>query len=388
MRKLRIGSLLVVAALAACTEGTPTDPGTPSVDEPRNLFARYEWALDGWLGVQPAGQPTVLLQWDAPTRWRDEPFRVYSRRSGDPDYTLVATVSSCAEGLCRYTDANLVSGRRYDYYVAVVDERTGREVTTPTAIQVEVPGFTRPSRPTAPAVTALDEMLYLEWDDVQPAASIWKYLLFQERRNSDSVFFEIGSTDGFGYLDVLAQNGVSYRYSIAAVDTLGHISDRSPLSLPGTPRPEAHGALVFAHSDFAAGSGYQFDLGTQTGRPVAGDSPGAHWRLEANDQGWFLRPLGTTAVVPGVVSTALTCGPGSSPDCRAVTEAPQAGYVTTPVPLNVGYTYVLRFGNGASVHYAKLRVQLLATAQQNRRAMVFDWAVQLVPGARSLHLGE
>jgi hypothetical protein len=384
MRTSRILPLLIVAAAAACTEGDPTGTGTPNVDEPRNLELRYEWVLDGWLGTQPAGQPTVQLLWDAPTRWNGEPFRVYGRRSEDRDYTLVATVSSCADRVCRYIDANVVSGRRYDYYVAVVDERTGREVTTPSARQVQVPSFTRPLRPSAPQVTALDEMLYLEWADAQPTGSIWKYLIFQERRNADSVFFEIGSTDGFGFLDVLARNGVAYRYSIAAMDTLGHISDRSPLSLPGIPRPEAQGAVVFAHADHATESGYQFDIANQSGRPVAGDSPLAHWRLEVTDQGWFLRPLGSTAVTPGMVSTSLTCGPGSSPDCRAITEAPQSGYVTAPVPLQVGHTYVLRLGSGASVNYAKIRTQFLATTQQNRRAMVFDWAVQMVPGERKL----
>jgi hypothetical protein len=384
MRKPRSSWWLMVAVLAAGCEPGPTEPGTPRIDEPRNLEGRYEWVLDGWLGTRPAGQPTVQLLWDVPSRWRNEPFRVYGRRAGDRDYLLVATVTACADGLCRYADANVLPGRRYEFYVAVVDEATGREVTSPSAIQVEVPAATRPSRPTAPQVTGLDEMLYLEWADAQGPAPIWKYRIFQERRGADSVFFEIGSTDGFGFLDVLVTNGVAYRYSIAAVDDLGHVSDRSPLSAAAIPRPEGQGALVYAHADFAAESGYRFDIAGQSGRPVPGDSPQAHWRLEATDQGWFLRPLGEVVVHPGVPTTALTCGPGSSPDCRSVVEAPAAGYQAAPVPLEPGYTYVLRLGSGAGANYAKLRVQVLATATQNRRAMVFDWAVQMVPGERKL----
>jgi hypothetical protein len=374
--------------LAGCGEGTPTEPGGPTVDAPGSLQARYEWALDGWIGVQPAGQPTVVITWQVPTRWDREPFRVYGRRNGDANYRLIATVTSCAEGFCRYVDADVVPGRRYDFYVAAVDERRGREVTTPNAVQVSVPAFARPPRPAAPSIVALDGMLYLRWPDADLGGSFWKYLVFQERRNAEEVFFQVGTTDGNGFLDVLAQNGVAYRYSVAVVDTLGHISERGPLSAAGIPRPDAQGALVHAFSDSPQSSGFQFDAAARTGRVVAGDSPQAHWRLEAGVGEWSLRPLADVGVLDAGFTTALTCGPGSDADCAAVREAPAAGYQAEPIPLNLEHTYVLRIGSGTTARYAKLRVQILGYGQEDRRLMIFDWAFQTVQGERGLNLGR
>jgi hypothetical protein len=385
MRKHVFAAIVVAAGLAACGE-SPLDPGTPTVGQPSALTARYEWVLDGWVGARAAGQPTVALSWQVPATWRGEPFRVYGRRSTDRDYRLIATVTSCAEGLCRYLDADIVGGRSYDYYVAVVDERTGQEVTTPRAVQVAVPAFARPPRPEAPQIVALDGMLYLRWTDTD-FGGFWKYLVFQERRNADSVFFEVGSTDGNGFLDVLALNGVAYRYSVAIVDTLGHVSDRSAISAPGIPRPDALGALVYAFSDSAQASGLQFDATARTARVVAGDSPLAHWRLEADAQGWRLRPLNGSAVVDAGFTTALTCGPGTDPGCVWVREAPLSGYQTEPIRLNLEHTYVLRLGSGTAARYAKLRVQILGFGQQDRRIMIFDWAFQTVAGERSLNVG-
>lgn len=379
-------TVLAAAALGACSE-SPSEPGGPTIGAPDGLEARYEWVLEGWVGARAAGQPTVTLSWEIPTGWQGEPFRVYGRRSGDADYRLLATVTSCAEALCRYSDANVVGGRSYDYYVAVVDERTGREVTTPQAVPVDVPAFARPSRPEPPQVVALDGMLFLEWPDVDDG-SLWRYLVFQERRNADSVFYEVGATDGNGFLDVLALNGVAYRYSVAAVDTLGHVGDRSVLSEAGTPRPDALGALVYAHADSAAVSGFQFDATASTARVVAGDSPQAHWRFEADEDGWRLRPLNGAAVLDAGFSTDLTCGPGTGPECVAVREAPLTGYQTEPIDLSLEHTYVLRLGGGTSARHAKIRVQILGYGQQDRRLLIFDWAFQTVPGERNLQLGQ
>jgi len=383
--KYALASTALLAGLLGCSD-SPTEPGGPTAEAPGGLGASYEWVLDGWVGVRPAGQPTVLVTWHVPTNWRGEPFRVYSRRSTDADYRLAATVTSCAEGLCRYADADVAPGRAYDYYVAVVDERANREVTTPNAVSLTVPAASRPARPPAPSGVALDGMLYLHWPDTDLGGAFWRFLVFQERRDADSVFFEIGATDGNGFLDVLAQNGVAYRYSIATVDTLGHISDRSPLGQPVIPRPDGTGALVRAHEDAPGSSGFQFDAATRTGRVVDGGSAAAHWRFEADADGWWLRPLGSTVALDGGFTTALTCGPGADPGCQAVHQAPESGYTADRIPLNLEHTYVVRTGSGMSVRYAKLRVQILGFDAQDRALLIFDWAFQVVPGERSLHL--
>jgi hypothetical protein len=386
MKKSMTWMTLGLALLAACGERSPTGIEEPGVDAPHSLDGRYEWALDGWVGVRPAGQATVVLTWQLPTLWRNEPFRVYARQSGSGNYRLIATVTSCSEGWCRYADADVVAGRSYDYYVAAVDEATGREVTSPSAIAVEVPAFSQPTRPEAPRIIALDNILYLNWSDVDLGGRLWKYLVFQERRDDDSVFFEIGSTDGHAFLDVLAQNGVAYRYSIAAVDLDGHISDRSPLSLPGTPRPDAHGELIFAFSDNAQASGFEFDAAAHEGRVVAGESAQANFRFEAGPDGWELRPLAGAAILDAGFTTALTCGPGSDPGCISVQEAPASGYQEGAIEAQLEHTYVLRVGSGSGTRYAKLRVQILGFDQDDRRLLIFDWAFQTVAGERNLNL--
>lgn len=375
-------------ALTACGEGTPLESEIPTAERPRDLAGRYEWALDGWdSAARPVGQPTVLLTWTAPDQWRGEPFRVYGRRSRTGSYTLIATVTSCAERQCRYADANVVSGANYEYFVAAVDERTGREAATEEAVAVDVPTYTEPPRPAAPQVVALDNLVYLRWADVPlPADRIWKYMIFLEERNGTSVFFQPGETDGVAFVDVLAQNGTAYRYSIAVVDIDGHISERSALSGTAIPRPDAQGDLIYAFSDNAQASGFTFDSADGRGRVVAGDSPAAHWRLEASGDDWFLRPLGATGVRDMGRTAAISCGPASDPGCDAVTEAPLSGYQSGAIALALEHTYVLRLGSGTSVRYAKMRVQILGFDNSNRQVLIFDWAHQTVPGERSLNV--
>jgi hypothetical protein len=388
MRTRLVLAAAAAAVLAGCGEGSPSEPGGPTVDRPGSLAGRYEWVLDGWIDGQPAGQATVVLTWAPPTGWRGEPFRVYGRRAGTGAHRLMATVTACGDGLCRYTDPEITAGQRYEYYVAVVDERAGREVTTPSSIAVAVPAYSRPPRPAAPHVVALDDMLYLHWDDVNlPADRIWKYLVFMERRDLTGLY-QPGETDGVAFVDGLARNGHSYRYAVAAVDVDGHVSERGAWSEWRIPRPDAQGVLVYAFADSAQASGFRFDPQARTGRIVAGGAADAHWRFEASDAGWFIRPLTGVGVLDGGYTTALTCGPGSDPDCEAVTEAPAAGYQTTPIPLDLEHTYLFRIPGSAGAHHAKLRVQILAYGQQNRRLLIFDWALQTVAGERQLNVRE
>jgi hypothetical protein len=381
-RRVWAPALLLAGAMAGCGES----PFAPGGDIDVGLAGRYEWALDGWVGVRPVGQQTVVLTWDLPARWDGEVFRVYSRAAGRGSYTAIATVTSCSDGLCRFVDANLAPDRRYDYYVASFDERTGRERASDRAVTVSVPALLRPPRAAAPQPTALDGRVFLQWTPFAPADRFWKYLVFLERRDADSVFFQVGETDGPGFLDMRAENGVAYRYSVAAVDLDGHVGDRSPLSTAVVPRPDAKGELVYAHGDDAARSGFFFDAAGRTGRVVSGTSAQAHWRLEATADGWLLRPLGGAAVLDAGLTTELTCGPGSDAGCVDVRLAPVTGYQESPIPLRLEHTYVVRTGAGASARYAKVRVQILGYGAQNQRLMIFDWAFQTVPGERALSI--
>lgn len=380
-------SVVLAAALLTGCEGLgdivdPVDDLDPTLTE-----LRYRWVDQGWTrtsALAPVGQPSVELGWDLPEDWNGEAFRVYSRQSNRSTYLLTATVTSCGAGSCRYTDLNVTSGESYDYYVVTLDAN-GREIGSSEAWQVRVPSYGAPEAPAAPTAVALDGAVFLRW----ASTGAERYRVFLERVGADSVFFEIGASDGVGYLDTRAANGTRYGYRIAAVDTLGHVSARTALAL-ATPRPDYQAEIIYPLSDSAAASGFRF-VGTASENPiVAGTSSSAQWRVETGSGGLRIVPLGQTRVTQGVFTTALTCGPGADADCESVDRAPAASaFGTSPVPVSAGNTYVFRVvGGDGRARYAKVRVDGHASDAAGRTVVVFDWAYQLVADEQSLRLGQ
>lgn len=383
-RFLLLAASAALVAVGACDYDD--DPfGLDSDLGPRALEGRYEWLLEGWgTGtLEPVGRPAVHLSWELPPRWDGEPFRVYGRRSGS-DYLLIATVTSCARELCLYTDVNVQPDERYDYYVATVDQRSGDEVQSDDAVQVRVPATPALATPGAPAVTALDGALYLRWT----STGVERYQVFLERIGDRTDFILLGETDGTGFLDERAENGTTYAYRVAAVDSLGHVSDRSELG-SGTPRPDYRGEVAYAHADSVAASGFRFVLSDRDDPLLSGDSPSAQWRWERAGNAFRIVPRGSTRVSGGTFTTSLNCGPGEESDgesCLAVTTAPpDAELGTAPVTVEAGDTYVLRVaGDDGRVHFGKVRVVGSATDSRGVPVVIFDWAYQLRPDTRSL----
>src|SRR5690606_28926527 len=111
----------------------------------------------------------------------NEPFRVYSRRSGGGGYDLVATVTSCSDGICTYLDTNVVQGRSYDYYIATVDERDNQELGTSQAVQVNV-ATSQLTAPGAPAATGIDGAAFLQWEPTGAE----RYMIVMESEGGDA----------------------------------------------------------------------------------------------------------------------------------------------------------------------------------------------------------
>ncbi len=379
--------LSLVGVLVGCRED-PTGPGGPPGQVPGDLDGRYEWIFRGWDGTQPVGQASVQLRWTLPTNWGGEPFRVYGRRSTAGNYLLLATVTSCATGLCRYTDVNVSPGQSYDYFVALVDERSGTEVPSPSAVRITIPQMTRPIAPLPDTAVALNDALYLRWRQggTAPDTTIWKYQVYLVEltdQTQQSVLYQVGETDATGFLDLRAVNGVEYVYRIAAVNLDGHISDMSA-PIRGVPRPDYTAELIYAHADRSERSGFRFVRSAELDPILPGASADAHWRLEIEGNEWRVRPLNGAQIHPtSVFTTALTCGPASGAGCISVNLAPEAGYTANPVAVLPEYTYVLRIPGSEGPGYAKFRVSLLGSDQEGR-LMIFDWAYQFRPGVRSL----
>jgi hypothetical protein len=381
MRTLLRSTLLLAAfAAAGCNDDpiTVIDPGNEP-GRPTDVRARYEWILQGWSGDRAVGRPAVIVTWSLPAGWDGEPFRVYGGRAGQ-SLGLVATVTSCEGGGCRYTDINVVSGTRYEYYVATVNERSGREATSEFRESVSVPAYSPPPAPLPDSAVGLDNAAYLRWRDGGAGASLWKYAVILDAVGGSTVAgsYTVGETDSRGYLDLRARNGQVYRYRISAVDTLGHFSNLSA-AVNVVPRPDFRGELLYAFSDSAAASGFQFVRSDSLTPVLSGAAASAHWRLEVNAGVWQIRPLGETEVIDVGRTTALACGPASDPGCTAATRAPSSGYTRSPVPIFAEVSYVFRVrGSDGRIHHGVVRPQLLGSDQGGKRLVILDWSYQLI----------
>jgi len=358
-------------ALSACTETTNViaPGGTEAPDAPRALEVSYY-------------NQAVVLTWELGPFWDGEPFRVYARVTGETGWLLAAEVTNCAGGFCSYSDSNIEPGVTYEYYVAAVGF-DGIETASVNDVVVTVPSFAPPPVPGGMDVIALDGTNYLRWDEAALAAGDFAfyrvYLFF------DGESFLLGETDSQGFLDELAQNGLTYEYFVSAVDEYGHESDGGPLAA-GTPRPDFHGEFLFDYFAAPELSGFIFQDDESLDPVVDGDDPLRHFRLETDADGWWLVPGPGVDIYPaGFETTALKCGPGADADCIALDAAPTAGYQVADLALDPQLTYVLRVpGDDNQLRYAAVRVELLGFDEVGDPLTIFDWSYQLQPGNPAL----
>lgn len=366
MRHRIAGLLIVAAGVSACEETVVVGPdGGSAPDAPRAFTAFY------YAGA-------VTLNWELGPLWNGESFRVYGKRSTDANYVSIAEVTSCAAGVCTYTDTNVRPGRTYDYYVTAVG-RNGVETSSAEAIRVDVPQPIPPAVPSGLEAIALDNAVYLRWSDVgRDAPDFSFYRVYLELPDGPAL---VGETDSPAFLDRLAANGATLEYSVSSVDDQGHESGLSAI-VAGTPRPDFHGEIVYDWFDRPALAGFRFRTDENTDPVVDGSDPSRHFRLETDASGWWLVPGPGARVYPqGFITTALRCGPASDAGCVELTAAPTSGYVAADVGLVPQTTYVLQVpGDDGQYRYGALRVELLGFDQDDAALMIFDWSYQLQPG--------
>jgi hypothetical protein len=377
--------------LAAACDNDPNvvivEPGDPP-GQPTDLFATYAWVLEDFNNSgQPVGYPSVQVTWLPPTQWDDEVFRVYGKRASDANFTLIATVTSCTDAGCVYTDRNVQPGVSYEYYVAAYDESDNLQTESDFRDVVAVPGTPRPLAPTALEGVGLDNAGFLRWSsNPGNGNSASKYVVFLTSLDGEATLYQAGQTDGTGFLDQRAENGSRFGYRIATLDTLGHYSNLSS-EVFVSPRPDFSGELVYAFADSAALSGFRFQPDEAADPRMPGTSTSAHWRLESDATGWRIVPLNGTQVTEWGRTTALVCGPGADAGCTAPRTAPTAGYTTSPIYVDPEYSYVFRVtGTDGQPHVAVLRVTMLGSAD-GKDLMIFDWAYQTRPNEPQLSVG-
>lgn len=380
VKRFSVLGIVMLAGFAAACDDVGTGPG--SWDDPRNLTGDYRWVFSGYDNGQPYGYPSVELTWDMPRDANFDPFRVWARNSRGGSWELIATVTSCIDGFCRYLDVNVAQGESYDYYITTVDEWDGADIGASSDVRVDVPRDPDLDSPTGVDAVSLDGAAYLRWD----ATGALLYEVWAEPEG-ESIFL-IGETDGTSYMDDRAENGVRYRYWVAAVDGDGY---RSALSSSATaiPRPDYHTDVVYSFSDQTDQSGFRFVTSEDQNPIVSGTSGSAQWRLEEVGGILRLQPLGSTRITSGTFTTQLTCGPGSEADCVEVASAPGDGsFGSSPVAVAAGHTYVFSVtGDDGRRHFAKIRVQAGTVDTSGRDLIIFDWAYQLRSDEPSLQLG-
>jgi len=329
----------------------------------------------------------IRLTWELSTAWDGEFFRVWGRRIQDAEFTLVADVSSCANGFCEYTDTNISERTSYEYFVSAVDPVTGEEADSEAVVRVEVPAFRAPAIPQGLEVIALDDANYLRWsDNARDAAD---FLFYRVYLLDEGEAFLLGETDSEGFVDLLATNGVTSRYAVSAVDEFEHETELSG-SAGGTPRPDFTAEVVHDFFDSVEDSGFRFQEDESLLPIVSGFDAGRHFRLEVDGQGWWIVPGPDAAVFPsGVFTTALKCGVAADADCLDWTQAPTTGYGTAEIRVAPENTYMFRvIGDDGEVRYGAIRVTLVGTDQDGLDLMVFDWAYQIQPNNPSLAPGS
>jgi hypothetical protein len=325
----------------------------------------------------------VYITWELAPGWDEEPFRVYGRRISDSGYYLMAEVTNCSGGLCSYTDVNILPDITYEYYVAAVSY-SGNETASDWSVEVYVPDPIPPSDPGSVEVVALDNAAYLRWSDNPRNAndfSFYRVYLLE----GDGSSFLLGETDSEGFLDLLAQNGNTYSYFVSAVDDQGHESSGS-VAAQGTPRPDFHGEWIYAFEDVPGSSGFRFEIDEMNYPIMEGTNANRHFRMEVDQDGWWLVPGPGTQIYDGYwETTALKCGVASDSDCFSLEVAPLAGYTSFDMPLYAQSTYVLKVvGDDGQFHYGAIRADLLGYDQNGAAIMIFDWAYQLQAGNPNL----
>ena len=323
----------------------------------------------------------ITVYWDLSPGWNGETFRIFGKRVEDASSLLIADVTSCSEGSCEYTDTNILPTVSYDYYVSALDPGTGVETDSDRTVRVSVPSFTPPAVPADLEVVALDATNYIRWNDNARSASdflAYRIYLLSDQGASQTL---LGESDSPGFLDALAENGVTSSYAVSSVDLDGHESGTSS-SAKGTPRPDFTGELVYSFMDDPNLSGFRFSESDQLDPVVPGGSLTRHFRLETDASGGWLVP-GPSAEVfrEGVFTTELKCGVAADAQCADWTTAPLSGYSPVDIAVEPEFTYMWRVVDGDGVvRYGAVRATLLGTDQTGAAFMIFDWAYQLQGG--------
>ncbi|MCY4573326.1 MAG: hypothetical protein OXF01_11070 [Gemmatimonadetes bacterium] len=361
--RLRL-AMLATLALAGCDSELLVVVDEPSA--PRDLDAYYY-----------AGG--VDIHWRTGAGWNGETFLVYGKRASDREHFFIAEVTSCIDGDCVYRDVNVLPRVTYEYYVSAYDEETGLETASSYSVEVHVPDPIPPAVPEEVTSVALDNSAYVHWDNAAAGeADFAAYRVYLADTDGD---FFLGETDSPGFIDLRAENGLTYTYYVTSVDDQGHESDASQV-VACTPRPDYTGEVIYSHRDDPERSGFRFREAEELEAVMDGNRRDRHFRIESDMDGVRVVPASGVRIYPEVCpTTSLKCGPGADEDCVSWELAPTSGYSTSQVEFLAGYTYMFRVpGDDGEIRFGSIRANIMGFDQDGRELVIFDWAYQTQAG--------
>lgn len=364
--QIRLSALVVSAALAVagCDSELLVVVDEPAA--PRDLDAYYY--AEG-----------VDIHWRTGAGWNGETFLVYGKRASDPEYFFIAEVTSCIDGGCVYRDVNVLPQVTYEYYVSAFDEESGLETASPYSVEVHVPDPVPPAVPEEVTSVALDNSSYIHWDhSASGEADFAAYRVYLADADGDLF---LGETDSPGFIDLLAENGLTSTYYVTSVDDQGHESDASGV-VTCTPRPDYTGEVIYSHGDYPERSGFRFREAEDLEAVMEGDRRDRHFRIESDRDGVWIVPASGVRIYPDVRwTTSLKCGPAADEDCVSWERAPTSGYSSNRLELLPGYTYMFRVpGDDGEVRFGSIRPSIMGFDQDGRELVIFDWAYQTQAG--------
>jgi hypothetical protein len=239
-------AVLLVSLLAGCL---------PSGSSSEEGYGMAEHAIAAPVNVRAIpGDKRVDLDWDDST---DPAFSYFAvRRSTQPDTnsgTWTRLPGNQVVSQVTDTDAALVNGTTYYYYVTAIDtvgnvsERSAVVSATP-----NLPSTGAPAAPTGLTATGGDRRVSLDWADNTETDLAYYAVRRSTQPDTNSGtwtrlpgnYTQSAVTD----TDTALVNGTTYYYYVTAIDTAGNVSARSSV-VSATPR--GTGGTVLWSADYA-----------------------------------------------------------------------------------------------------------------------------------------
>jgi fibronectin type 3 domain-containing protein len=356
----------VVRALNGVGEGPPSNeasaaPANPP-DPPRTLQAT-------------AGNAAVTIQWNDPVSDGGSAITNYKiyRGTAAGGESLVTTV----DNVNSYIDTGLANGQRYFYRVSAVND-VGEGGMSNEASATPASGQTVPSTPQNLEATAGNGKVMLTWSvpASEGGSTIQSYTV-RRGLSSDQMSILVQGVSGLSLLDSAVTNGVTYVYTVSAVNAIGEGPHSQPVSAtpkasgPGGDSTEptitisspSDGALVAPGSTSVSGTASD-DVGVAW---VEVNVDGTNWTLATGKTSWNVRvalALGTRTIYAR--ATDLAGNNRTASVTVTVTSRGDPGISGGDLPRSILATAILSFAAAAGVAWFLIGRRRGATAIDRR----------------------